>query len=118
MAESILAADGLIIITPEYNHSIPGVLKNALDWLSRVSPEPLAGKPVLIQSASPGKLGGIRAQIHLRQILGYFDARLMNKPEAVIGDVSEKVMNGILTDEPTRAFLSRQLKAFAEFAGK
>lgn len=118
MAESILAADGLIIITPEYNHSIPGVLKNTLDWLSRVSPEPIAGKPVLIQSASPGKLGGIRAQIHLRQILGYFDARLMNKPEAVIGDVSEKVMNGILTDEPTRAFLSRQLKAFAEFAGK
>lgn len=118
MAESIRKADGLIIITPEYNHSIPGVLKNALDWLSRVSPQPIAGKPVLIQTASPGKLGGIRAQIHLRQILGFFDARILNKPEAMIGDVSGKITDGILTDESTRAFLSRQLIAFTEFAEK
>lgn len=116
MADAILQADGLIIITPEYNHSIPGVLKNALDWLSRVSPQPIAGKPVLIQSASPGKLGGVRAQIHLRQILGYFDARILNKPEAIIGDVSEKVTHGVLTDESTRQFLSRQLLAFRDFA--
>lgn len=116
MADAILQADGLIIITPEYNHSIPGVLKNALDWLSRVSPQPIAGKPVLIQSASPGKLGGVRAQIHLRQILDYFDARILNKPEAIIGDVSEKVIHGVLTDESTRQFLSRQLLAFRDFA--
>ena len=116
MAARIAEADGLIIITPEYNHSIPGVLKNALDWLSRVSPQPIAGKPVLIQSASPGKLGGVHAQMHLRQILGYFDARMLNKPEAIIGDVSEKVQNGVLTDESTRSFLTRQLTAFAEFA--
>ncbi|WP_409076281.1 NADPH-dependent FMN reductase (plasmid) [Pantoea sp. C3] len=118
MAESIIQADGLIIITPEYNHSIPGVLKNALDWLSRVSPQPIAGKPVLIQSASPGKLGGVRAQIHLRQILGYFDARIMNKPEAIIGDVSVKISGNRLTDENTRAFLARQLTAFTEFSAK
>lgn len=118
MAELIASADGLIIITPEYNHSIPGVLKNALDWLSRVSPQPIAGKPVLIQSASPGKLGGVRAQMHLRQILNYFDARVLNKPEAIIGDVGEKVINGLLTDENTRSFLSRQLAAFATFAAK
>jgi len=118
MAELIASADGLIIITPEYNHSIPGVLKNALDWLSRVSPQPIAGKPVLIQSASPGKLGGVRAQMHLRQILNYFDARVLNKPEAIIGDVGEKVINGELTDENTRSFLSRQLAAFANFAAK
>ncbi|HAT23109.1 MAG TPA: hypothetical protein DCS81_01150 [Pantoea septica] len=116
MADRILQADGLIIITPEYNHSIPGVLKNALDWLSRVSPQPIAGKPVLIQSASPGKLGGVRAQMHLRQILGYFDARILNKPEAIVGDVSEKVTDGQLTDEATRSFLSRQLAAFTAFA--
>jgi len=118
MAEAIFKADGLIIITPEYNHSIPGVLKNALDWLSRVSPQPIAGKPVLIQSASPGKLGGVRAQLHLRQILGYFDARILNKPEAIIGEVSDKVTDGILTDESTRQFLSRQLVAFRDFAVK
>ncbi|WP_312760129.1 NADPH-dependent FMN reductase [Pantoea brenneri] len=118
MAEAIYKADGLIIITPEYNHSIPGVLKNALDWLSRVSPQPIAGKPVLIQSASPGKLGGVRAQLHLRQILGYFDARILNKPEAIIGEVSDKVTDGILTDQSTRQFLSRQLVAFRDFAGK
>lgn len=118
MAQAIAGADGLIIITPEYNHSIPGVLKNALDWLSRVSPQPIAGKPVLIQSASPGKLGGVRAQIHLRQILGYFDARILNKPEAIIGDVSEKVTQGVLTDESTRQFLGRQLAAFSEFAAR
>lgn len=118
MADAIIKADGLIIITPEYNHSIPGVLKNALDWLSRVSPQPIAGKPVLIQSASPGRLGGVRAQMHLRQILGYFDARILNKPEAIIGEVSDKVTDGILTDESTRQFLSRQLLAFRDFAAK
>ncbi|QGY29215.1 NADPH-dependent FMN reductase [Pantoea cypripedii] len=118
MAEGIAGADGLVIITPEYNHSIPGLLKNALDWLSRVNPQPLAGKPVLIQSASPGKLGGVRAQLHLRQILAYFDAKVLNKPEAMIGDVGHKVVDGILVDEDTKRFLTRQLVAFAEFAGK
>lgn len=118
MAEHIAEADGLVIITPEYNHSIPGLLKNALDWLSRVNPQPLAGKPVLIQSASPGKLGGVRAQLHLRQILAYFDAKVLNKPEAMIGDVGHKVVDGMLVDEDTKRFLARQLVAFAEFAGK
>ena len=116
MADAIAQADGVIIVTPEYNYSVPGVLKNALDWLSRVSPNPFAAKPVLIQSASPGAIGGARAQYHLRQILVFFDARVMNKPEAMIGQVTDKVKEGILTDEATRTFLSRQLQAFADFS--
>ncbi|WP_130835804.1 NADPH-dependent FMN reductase [[Erwinia] mediterraneensis] len=115
MAAAIGDADGLIIVTPEYNYSVPGVLKNALDWLSRVTPQPLAGKPVLIQSASPGNVGGARAQYHLRQILVFFDARVMNKPEAMIGQVNAKVEDNVLVDEVTRTFLQGQLKAFAAF---
>ncbi|MGP4132293.1 NAD(P)H-dependent oxidoreductase [Pantoea tagorei] len=115
MAREIAQADGLIIVTPEYNYSIPGVLKNTLDWLSRVSPQPLASKPVLIQSASPGTIGGARAQYHLRQILVFFDARVLNKPEAMIGQVNQKVQNGILADEITREFIKNQLESFRRF---
>ncbi|WP_221799762.1 NADPH-dependent FMN reductase [Oceanobacter mangrovi] len=118
MAKAIEAADGLIIITPEYNYSIPGVLKNALDWLSRVAPQPLAGKPVLIQTATPGQAGGARAQYHLRQVLVFFDAMVMNKPEAMVPQVHNKISEGVLVDEETRTFLSAQLDAFSKFATK
>ena len=74
MAEAIAKADGVIIVTPEYNYSVPGVLKNALDWLSRLPAQPFAGKPMAIQSGSPGMIGGARAQYHLRQILVFLDA--------------------------------------------
>jgi chromate reductase len=116
MAAEIDRADGLIIVTPEYNYSIPGVLKNTLDWISRVSPQPLAGKPVLIQTASPGNAGGVRAQYHLRQILVFFDAMVLNKPEAMVPQVHNKISDGTLVDEETRAFLSSQLEAFSSFA--
>lgn len=120
MAEQIKAADGLIIVTPEYNYSVPGVLKNALDWLSRLSPQPLAGKPVAIQTASPGAIGGARAQYHLRQSLVFLDAAVLNKPEVMIGQVAGKVNAETLelTDATTREFIAGQLKAFAAFAGK
>ncbi|MCH1918670.1 NAD(P)H-dependent oxidoreductase [Shewanella sp. A3A] len=116
MAKAIAAADGVIIVSPEYNYSVPGVLKNALDWLSRVSPQPFAGKPVMITSASPGGIGGARMQYHLRQILVFFDAKVMNKPEAMIGQVASKVVDGQLVDEPTREFLQKQLLSFSVFA--
>jgi chromate reductase len=77
MAAAIAAADSVIIVTPEYNYSVPGTLKNALDWLSRLSLQPFAGKPVAIQSASPGAIGGARAQYHLRQILVFLDAQVL-----------------------------------------
>ncbi|GAN69164.1 NADPH-dependent FMN reductase [Acetobacter orleanensis] len=115
MAEQIRAADGLIIVTPEYNYSMPGGLKNALDWLSRVTPQPLAGKPVALQTASPGAIGGARAQYHLRQTLVFLDAFVLNKPEVMIGQAISKfdVEQAKLTDEPTRAYLTRQIEALA-----
>jgi chromate reductase, NAD(P)H dehydrogenase (quinone) len=117
MAEAIRAADGLIIVTPEYNYSMPGVLKNAIDWLSRLPKQPFAGKPVLIQSASPGLSGGVRAQLHLRHSLVFVEARAFNRPEVIIPQVNTKIDPATLevTDPATRGFLADQLKAFAAF---
>lgn len=118
MAEQIRAADGLIIVTPEYNYSIPGVLKNALDWLSRVTPQPLARKPVALQTVSPGAIGGARAQYHLRQSLVFLDAFVLNRPEVMIGQAMSKFDTDrmALTDQPTRAYLTRQITALADLA--
>jgi len=118
MAEAISKADGVIIVTPEYNYSVPGVLKNALDWLSRVPAAPFAGKPVLIQTGSPGLVGGARAQYHLRQILVFLDALVMNKPEVMISQMMSKidVAGGAITDEATKTFVAGQLAAFTAFA--
>jgi chromate reductase len=116
MAEAIRAADGVIFVTPEYNHSVPGVLKNAIDWLSRLPDQPFAGKPVAIQSASPSLFGGLRAQLHLRHIFVFLDARALNMPEVIIPQVNLKIdASGELTDAATRGFLADQLKAFAAF---
>ncbi|MCE1186174.1 MAG: NAD(P)H-dependent oxidoreductase [Rhodocyclales bacterium] len=106
-------ADGVVIVTPEYNYSVPGVLKNAIDWVSRLPEQPLAGKPLAIQTASMGILGGARAQYHLRQILVFLDAVVLNKPEVMIGAVHTKVDEsaGTLQDEATRAFIAKQLEA-------
>ena len=116
MAKQIAAADGVIVVTPEYNYSIPGGLKNALDWLSRVTPQPLAKKPLAIQTVSPGIIGGARAQYHLRQILVFLDAYVLNKPEVMIGQAGEKfdVDKGVMTDQRTRDFLARQISALTE----
>ncbi len=117
MAEAIRAADGVIFVTPEYNYSIPGALKNAIDWISRVPNQPFAGKPVAIQSASQGLFGGVRAQLHLRHAFVFLDARAMNKPEVIIPLVQTKVdaATGEVTDAATRGFLADQIKAFAAF---
>ena len=117
-AEAIRGADGVIFVTPEYNHSVPGVLKNAIDWISRVPNQPFAGKPVAIQSASPGVFGGLRAHTALRASFVFLDARPLNKPEVMIPQVNAKVdaKTGELTDTATRGFIADQLKAFAAFA--
>jgi chromate reductase, NAD(P)H dehydrogenase (quinone) len=117
MGQAIVDADGVIIVTPEYNYSIPGVLKNAIDWLSRLPKQPFAGKPVLLQSASPGGFGGVRAQLHLRHSLVFLEALAFTRPEVIIPQVNAKVdaATGELTDTATRGVIADQLKAFAAF---
>ncbi len=117
MGVAIRAADGVVLVTPEYNYSTPGVLKNAIDWLSRLPAQPFASKPLLIQSASPGALGGARAQYHLRQTFVFLDGRVMNAPEVMIAGAYGKSdsATGDLTDGPTKEFLRKQLAAFADF---
>lgn len=118
MGEAIRAADGVIIVSPEYNYSIPGGLKNAIDWLSRLPEQPFKGKPVLIQSASPGALGGARMQYQLRQCFVFLDARVFNAPEVMVGGAMAKFDkdSGDLTDQGTKDFIGKQLAAFAAFA--
>ncbi|SQB40708.1 NADPH-dependent FMN reductase [Citrobacter koseri] len=117
LAEQIRKADGVVIVTPEYNYSVPGGLKNAIDWLSRLPEQPLAGKPVLIQTSSMGAIGGARCQYHLRQILVFLDAMVMNKPEFMGGVIQNKVdpQTGEVVDQSTIDHLTGQLTAFGDY---
>ena len=116
-AEAIRKADAVIIVTPEYNHTIPGGLKNAIDWISRLPNQPFAAKAIAFESASQGLWGGLRAQLALRQMFVYLDGRVLNKPEVIIPQVQTKVdtATGELTDPATRGFIADQLKALAAF---
>jgi chromate reductase len=117
LAEAIRAADGVIIVTPEYNFGIPGALKNAIDWISRLPNQPFAGKPVALQSAAPGPVGGARVQYDLRRAMVFLDALVLNKPEIFIGHCAQRIdaESGRITDAPTREFIAKQLAAFAAF---
>jgi chromate reductase len=109
----IKAADGLLIVTPEYNYSIPGVLKNAIDWASRPPEQPFDGKPIGIMGASGGALGTARAQYHLRQCFVFLNGLIMNRPEVMIAAASGKFdAEGKLTDQVTREFVTAHLTAF------
>ncbi|CAM5788760.1 NADPH-dependent FMN reductase [Castellaniella caeni] len=119
VAAQVAQADALLIATPEYNYSISGVLKNAIDWLSRVPGTPFQGKPVAITSASMSGLGGARAQYHLRQVLVYLDVHPLNKPELFISAAHEKFnAQGELTDAASRAGLDALLAALAARAAQ
>src|SRR6202049_2012403 len=117
LAEAIRAADGVIFNSPEYNFSLPGGLKNAIDWVSRLPNQPFAGKPLAILSASPGPLGGARVQYDLRRMMVFLDGLTLNKPEIFIGSCASKFdeKTGALTDEATGNFIKQQLEAFAKF---
>jgi chromate reductase len=118
LGKAILAADGVVIISPEYNFTVPSGLKNAIDWLSRMKdPSPFAGKPFAIQSAATGSVGGARMQYHLREVLNGLDALILNKPEIFIAHAKSKVNEEKreLTDETTRDFIRKQLAAFTIF---
>jgi chromate reductase len=116
-ADAIRAADGVIFNSPEYNFSMPGGLKNALDWVSRVPQQPFAGKPVALQSAANGSLGGGRMQYDLRRSMIFLDALTLNKPEIFIGNCSQRIdaKTGEITDQATVGFIRQQLAAFATF---
>lgn len=86
--EQIKAADAVIISTPEYNSNITGVLKNALDWLSRIRPQPWADKPVAILSVADGRTGGARAQFSLRHCMTPFNPKILQGPEVMIASGS------------------------------
>jgi chromate reductase len=120
LANAIRAADGVIIISPEYNWTVPGALKNALDWVSRMSDQPFKEKPVAIQSATGGPLGGARMQYHLRMALTYLNAFVFGTPEIFVGlaqtKFDEKTLE--LKDEPTRKVITQQLAAFGTFIGR
>jgi chromate reductase len=117
LADAIRAADGVIFCTPEYNFSVPGGLKNAIDWVSRLPNQPFAGKPVAIQSASPGPLGGGRVHYDLRRMMVFLDALTLNKPEIFVGNCASKFddKSGELKDEATRTLVKQQLEAFVTF---
>lgn len=118
LASAIAAADAVVIVTPEYNHSVPAGLKNGLDWLSRIPSRPLDGKPAAIQSASPGLLGGVRAHQHLRLILTALGTDTLVRPEVIVTSVADKVdaQAGLLRDPGTRGHVALQLRALTELA--
>jgi len=111
--EKIKAADALLIVTPEYNYSVPGVLKNAIDWASRPYGDNVFDeKPVAVMSASEGMLGGARAQYHLRQTLISLNMHPLNRPEVIVSQIDEKIdVNGKVVDEKTRKKIGIVLEA-------
>jgi chromate reductase len=115
----IAAADAILFVTPEYNYSMSGVLKNAIDWASRPPDQPFAGKPCAIMGASMSMFGTARAQYHLRQTCVFLDMFPINKPEVMIPAAQTKFdENGKLTDEATRGFIAAQVAALRDWTLK
>ncbi|HEX8901836.1 NAD(P)H-dependent oxidoreductase [Vitreimonas sp.] len=112
--QAIAAADGILIATPEYNHGVPGVMKNAIDWASRPPRgAPLGGKPVGLIGASPGMTGSARGQSQLRQAFEFTNSYCMPQPEILVYRAHEKFDDaGQLTDETTAKYLAAYLVAF------
>jgi chromate reductase len=118
-ADTIRAADGVLIVSPEYNWTIPGGLKNAIDWVSRMKEQPFKDKPVLLQSAAGGLLGGSRAQYHLRQSLISLDATCYGRPEVLVTLAAQKFdESGALKDQGAIDLIKQQLTGFQAFARK
>ena len=115
LKEKIAASDAVIIATPEYNYSVPGVLKNAIDWASRpYGDNSFEGKPVAMMSASIGMLGGARAQYHLRQSFVFLNMHPLNRPEVMVPFAQDKIKNGQLEDAETKEKIATLVKALIE----
>ncbi len=119
LKDKIRAADGAIIVTPEYNRSIPGILKNAIDWTSRpYGASAWPGKPVFVTGASGGPIGTAVAQSHLKQILLHMGAYVLGQPELHIGGAPGKFdAQGELINEDTKGHIIKALQVFADFIG-
>ncbi len=117
LKEQIRNADAILFATPEYNYSMPGVLKNAIDWASRPPKDnPFNGKPCAIMSASTGMGGGAKAQYHLRQSCVFVNLIPMNRPEIILPKAQEKFdANGTLTDDAARKILTTFMQSFKEW---
>lgn len=116
LRERVRAADALLFVTPEYNYSVPGVLKNAIDWCSRPPEQPMDGKPAAIMGASTGRLGTARAQYHLRQIGVFVNLHFLNRPEVMLAGAAKLFdESGRLTDESTRKFIADLLVALQDW---
>ena len=114
--EKVRAADALLIASPEYNASVSGVLKNALDWAGRPPNQPLDGKPIAIFGASPGATGTIRGQAHLRQILANVNGLVLVQPVVAIGNAPQRFdADGNITDEATRGFVVSMLTKLVDW---
>ena len=114
----VRAADAVLLVTPEYNFSIPGGLKNMLDWMSRPPEPPFDGKPVAIMGASPGPVGTARVQYDLRKVMLFVNAMTLIKPEVFVGHAASKFnADGACTDEATRKFVGAQMAAFESWIG-
>jgi chromate reductase len=115
LRDQVHTVDAILFATPEYNYSIPGVLKNAIDWVSRPPVQPFAGKPAAIMGVSPGAIGTARAQYHLRQIGVFLDLHFLNKPEVMIGSAGSRFdATGNLTDEVTREHVQKLVVALRD----
>jgi len=114
LRSQIAQADAVLIATPEYNFSVPGVMKNAIDWVSRPPDQPFSGKPVAIMGASNGRFGTVRAQNHLRQSLVALNANVLARPAVMVaGADSVFDDSGRMTDVPTREHVAKLLEALA-----
>jgi chromate reductase len=112
LRDRVRAADALIFATPEYNRSFSGVLKNAIDWVSRPPAQPLDGKPAAVMGAGPGALGTALANYQLRQVLSVLNVHVVPGLEVLVAGAASKVDGqGRLVDEPTREFLAKSLVA-------
>lgn len=114
LADKVRQADGVLIVTPEYNRSFSGVLKNALDWISTEPGGVFSGKPTAVVSQSIGQRGGALANYHLRQTLSVIGAALLTGPEAAVASSGALVENGRIDDARTRRRLEKELEALAE----
>ncbi len=116
LKKDIESADAVLFVTPEYNRSMPGVLKNAIDWASRPPSQPFDRKPTAIMGASPGTFGTARGQHHLRQILVSVNALVVTRPEVMIGQAASRFdAEGNVTDEGTRKLIAELLAALRDW---